>query len=100
MVTLSRSDSFGLFHATAEGSCTWYEFAQEIFATAKLAARVEVADPKEFPAKVLRPNYSVLENRALKSQSINCFRPWQEGLRQYLGFSGSSGVTVPMQATS
>jgi dTDP-4-dehydrorhamnose reductase len=100
MVMLSRSDSFGLFHATAEGSCTWYEFAQEIFATAKLGAKVEVADPKEFPAKVPRPSYSVLENAALKTRGLNIFRPWQEGLRQYLGVSGTSEVTVPVQASS
>jgi dTDP-4-dehydrorhamnose reductase len=84
MVMLSRTDSFGLFHATAEGSCTWCDFAREIFAIAKLAAKVEVADPLEFPAKVPRPSYSVLENAALKARGLNCFRPWQEGLRQYL----------------
>ena len=31
-VALSRSDSYGLYHATAEGSCSWHEFAEEIFA--------------------------------------------------------------------
>src|SRR5271170_1459309 len=31
MVSLSRSDSYGLYHATAEGCCSWYEFAREIF---------------------------------------------------------------------
>src|SRR5207248_4136845 len=35
MVMLSRTDCYGLFHATAEGSCTWYDFAQEIFACAR-----------------------------------------------------------------
>lgn len=85
MVLLSRSDNFGLFHATAEGSCTWYAFAREIFSVANLPVKVEIADPKEFPAKVQRPTYSVLENAALKAQGLNCFRPWQEGLRHYLG---------------
>jgi len=87
MVVLGHTDNFGLFHATAEGSCSWYDFAREIFAVAGLDARVEVADPKEFPAKVPRPSYSVLENGALKSAGFNCFRPWQEGLRQYLSLS-------------
>ena len=31
IVVLSRSDRYGLYHATAEGSCSWYGFAQEIF---------------------------------------------------------------------
>jgi dTDP-4-dehydrorhamnose reductase len=85
MVLISRSDNFGLFHATAEGSCTWYHFAREIFSVANVLATVEIAGPQEFPSKVPRPSYSVLENAALKARGLNCFRPWQEGLRQHLG---------------
>jgi dTDP-4-dehydrorhamnose reductase len=100
MVILSRSDSFGLFHATAEGSCSWYDFAREIFAIAKLPAKVEAADPGEFPAKVPRPSYSVLENAALKTRKLNYFRPWQEGLRQYLDVALTPELAVPIQAVS
>jgi dTDP-4-dehydrorhamnose reductase len=89
MVVLSRSDNFGLFHATAEGSCSWYDFARAIFSVAELPVAVEMADPQEFPSKVPRPQYSVLENAALKTCRMNCFRPWQEGLRQYLDHSAS-----------
>jgi dTDP-4-dehydrorhamnose reductase len=99
MVLLSRSDSFGLFHATAEGSCTWYDFAKEIFTIANLDAKVEVADPQEFPAKVARPSYSVLENAALKARGLNCFRPWQEGLRQYLDVSRTSELAPAVNIT-
>jgi len=84
IVALSRSDAYGLYHATAEGSCSWYDFACEIFAVAGLEVSVEVASPTEFPAKVPRPHYSVLENSALKSASLNLFEPWQAGLHTYL----------------
>lgn len=93
MVLISRSDNFGLFHATAEGSCTWYDFAREIFSVAGLSVEVEIADPWEFPSKVPRPTYSVLENAGLKACGLNCLHPWQEGLLQYLDvarFSGSA----------
>lgn len=82
---LSRSDAYGLYHATAEGSCSWYEFAKEIFATTGSSVRLIVAGPNEFPAKVARPKYSVLENRALKTHGLNVFKSWQEGLHTYLG---------------
>jgi dTDP-4-dehydrorhamnose reductase len=94
MVFLSRTSDYGLFHATAEGSCTWYDFAREIFSIAGLPAEVEIANPHEFPAKVPRPTYSVLENSALKAHGINCFGSWQEGLRHYLSESLSAPVTL------
>lgn len=84
IVTLSRSKVYGLYHATAEGSCSWYEFAREIFSLANVPASLEVADPNEFPAKVPRPKYSVLENYGLKKKRLSTFRDWREGLRDYL----------------
>jgi dTDP-4-dehydrorhamnose reductase len=85
MVALSHSDCYGLYNATAEGSCSWHEFAREIFAATDTRVELEVASPNEFPAKVPRPKYSVLENRALKLRGLNTFGPWQDGLRGYLG---------------
>ena len=84
IVRLSHSDCYGLYHATAEGSCSWYEFAREIFQMTNTPVRLQVAGPNEFPAKVPRPKYSVLENQALKSRGLNVFKPWQDGLRAYL----------------
>ena len=84
IAALSRSDRYGLYHATAEGSCSWFEFAREIFRVAEVPVTLEAAGPNEFPAKVPRPAYSVLENRGLKSNHLNLFRPWQDGLHAYL----------------
>ena len=97
MVALSRSDSYGLYHATAEGSCSWHEFAKQIFALTNTKVNLLVARPNEFPAKVPRPSYSVLENQALKRLGLNVFKPWQDGLHEYLEDrkEGSSANRVP-----
>jgi len=87
IVALSRSDAYGLYHATAESSCSWHEFAQAIFALSQTTVNVKVASPDEFPAKTPRPKYSVLENRALKLAGLNTFGTWEEGLCDYLGAS-------------
>lgn len=92
MVVLSHSDCYGLYHATAEGSCSWHEFAREIFALTDTLVKLEVASLHEFPAKVPRPKYSVLENRALKLGGLNTFRQWQDGLRDYLGVAMVSAM--------
>jgi len=83
IVALSRSDAYGLYHSTAEGECSWHAFAAEIFRLTNTSVTLEIAGPNEFPAKIPRPLYSVLENKALKKHSLNVFRPWQEGLREY-----------------
>ena len=94
IAALSKTDAYGLYHATAEGSCSWYEFAGEIFVVAGVEAKLSVASPNEFPAKVARPRCSVLENAALKRKGLNCFSPWQSGLRRYLKQVGSPVVAV------
>ncbi len=93
MVVLSRSDAYGLYHASAEGGCSWFDFAREIFSLTNTQVSLEVAGLDEFPAKVPRPKYSVLENRGLKLRGLNTFRAWQDGLRDYLGVS-QAAVTV------
>lgn len=84
LVALAATNHYGLYHATSEGSCSWYDFAAAIFERTGTKVRLERARPGEFPAKVPRPKYSVLENRALKSKSLNLFTKWQDGLAQYL----------------
>ena len=84
LVELSRSESFGVFHGTTEGSCSWYEFTEEILSASGTKAILEKADPGEFPVKVPRPKYSVLENAALKRAGKSIFTDWRTGLHDYL----------------
>lgn len=91
IVCLSRSDAYGLYHATSENSCSWYEFAREIFSLAEVEVKLEAADPGEFPAKAPRPQYSVLENRELKRIGLNMFDCWKAGLERYLVEGGVAG---------
>jgi dTDP-4-dehydrorhamnose reductase len=95
LVALSRSSDYGLYHATAEGSCSWHEFAAAIFELTKTKVRLEAAKPGEFPAKVPRPKYSVLENQALKNKSLNVFTHWKEGLENYLARRAQLANLIP-----
>ena len=84
IVKISRSDAYGLYHATAEGSCSWYEFAEKIFTLTNTKVKLAVANFDEFPSKVPRPKYSVLANYALKKEGLNVLRNWFEDLEDYL----------------
>ena len=81
---LLESDQYGLFHCTAEGSCSWHEFARAIFEMSGLEARLESTNGSFHRTPARRPAYSVLENARLNALGLNRMRSWQDGLRDYL----------------
>jgi dTDP-4-dehydrorhamnose reductase len=85
ILKLSNNRITGICHGTAEGACSWYEFAKTIFEIKGISADLHIAAPGEFPIKVARPTYSVLENKLLKDNGLNIFKHWKEGLMEYLG---------------
>jgi dTDP-4-dehydrorhamnose reductase len=74
----------GLVHASAEGQCSWFEFASEIFEQAGIAADLSPTTSQEFQSPATRPRYSVLENARLKELGLNSMKPWKEALAGYL----------------
>ena len=84
LALLGKTSHYGLYHASAEGSCTWYEFARTIFDLTGTSVRLERPRPGEYPAKANRPKNSVLENAGLKEISLNAFTHWKNGLENYL----------------
>ena len=85
LLRLIDSASYGIHHMSGEGSCSWYEFALEIFRQAEVVTRVmaSTTDMMERPAK--RPADSVLISR--RSAPIK-LPPWQRGLSDYLARRG------------
>ncbi len=84
LVVLMESTAYGLYHATAESSCSWYEFAQAIFDISGLHPSIESTAATDAPGKARRPKYSVLENAALKKHGLNVFNHWRIGLEKYI----------------
>jgi len=84
ILIVSSTENYGLYHATSESGCSWYEFARAIFEITDTRVNLKMARPGEFSTKVPRPRYSVLENSALKKLGLNSFGHWQDGLRSYL----------------
>lgn len=71
---------FGLYHITNAGSCTWYEFAKEIFSQRNIEVNVIPVSSEEFPRPAVRPEYSVL----LNSRKLPLLRDWKDALKEYL----------------
>ncbi len=84
LADLIVTEHYGRYHATNEGYCSWYEFAKEIFAQAKLAVEVTPVSSDQFPVKAKRPNNSRMDKSKLDTIGINRMPDWQDALKRYL----------------
>ena len=85
IIDLITTDHYGVYHATCEGECSWYDFASRIFAMESINIKVNPITTKELNRPAKRPAYSVLENFMLKLIGLNNFRQWEDALEEYLG---------------
>lgn len=82
-VLISR-ESPGIYHATAEGKCTWYQATKKLINWLGIPTEVRAVSTEEFPRPAPRPANSILENRRLKLEGINVMKPWEEDLREFV----------------
>ena len=78
---LIEGEAYGIHHVAASGSCSWFEFAQEIFDQSGVECRVMAATTEMLGRKAPRPACS-----ALDSERPDAIRlpSWREGLTAYL----------------
>ena len=56
----------GIYHFSNEGVCSWYDFAKEICALSGNTCDIRPCHSDEFPSKVKRPHFSVLDKTKVK----------------------------------
>ncbi len=57
----------GVYHFSNEGVCSWYDFAREIATATGRDCKIVPCHSSEFPSKVARPPYSVLDKTKIKT---------------------------------
>ncbi len=80
---LISNDDYGIYHASGEGECSWYDFASEIIKTAGFETKVVPICTSEMARPANRPHYSTLSNSKLRNLGIR-MRPWKEAILEYL----------------
>lgn len=68
---LIRTEAYGIYHGTNEGSCTWFNFTKEILQlTGQKNVKVEPITTEELNRPAPRPKYSVLGKEGLRMLGI------------------------------
>jgi dTDP-4-dehydrorhamnose reductase len=78
---LIEGEAYGIHHMAAAGSCSWYEFAQEIFDQTETDCRVMAGTTEMVARPAPRPPYSVLDSERPDAIALPS---WRQGLTEYL----------------
>ncbi|MCH5252059.1 MAG: dTDP-4-dehydrorhamnose reductase [Lachnospiraceae bacterium] len=84
LVDMIESEKYGIYHASNEGFCSWYEFAREIFRLAGLSVEVTPVDTDQFPVKAKRPKNSRMSKEKIVKSGFNQLPSWENALERYL----------------
>ena len=92
IVRLIEGSTFGIHHMAAEGSCSWYDFAREIFDQAKVECNVLSATTDMLGRPAPRPPFSALDTQ--REHAIR-LPSWRDGLAGYLAQRAADRQATP-----
>jgi dTDP-4-dehydrorhamnose reductase len=82
--TLIENGNSGVYNIANNGSCTWYEFAKEIFSQIHIKIEVKPITSAQLNRKAKRPPYSVFDCSKLQKDTGIVMRSWQAALNDYI----------------
>lgn len=84
LVDMVQTEKYGIYHATNEGICSWYEFACAIFQEAGIKMTVNPVTSEEYGAKANRPLNSRMSKEKLTENGFEKLPTWQDALSRYI----------------
>ncbi len=95
---LILTESFGLYHLSSEGECSWYDFTRHIFECAGIQAQLSPVKSSTFASPVNRPSYSVLSKAKVRALGVS-MPSWKDALPRYLEErSKTNAPAIPVHA--
>jgi len=88
IAALVQTPARGLYHASAEGACTWFEFARYFLEKLRVPHRIIPCTTQDYPTPAVRPGCSILDNHRLKNENCNQMGHWQRDLDEFLQLYG------------
>lgn len=77
----------GLYHATSQGSCSWYDLARRFLTEMEVPHEVIPIPTADYPTPARRPANAVLENRNLKRAGLDVMIPWEADLEAFVALN-------------
>jgi dTDP-4-dehydrorhamnose reductase len=73
-----------IFHYSNEGSCSWHDFAKQIFDFKGIEVKLNSLSTEEFPTRATRPKFSLLDKTKFKKTFNVEIQDWKSSLENML----------------
>lgn len=83
-----QNDDVEIYNYSNEGVLSWYDFAKEIMAMAKLSCKINPIETSEYPTPAARPHYSLLNKGKIKKIFEIEIPFWKDSLDKCLKIMG------------
>jgi dTDP-4-dehydrorhamnose reductase len=90
LLRLLEAGGQGVYHASAEGYCTWFDLAGRFLKRLGVDKPIRPCLTSDYPTPAVRPRNSILENRCLRAAGLNLMRPWQVDLDEFAARFGEA----------
>ena len=91
--TIIERGERGIYHISNSGSCSWFDFAQEILRQVGLEpSQVTPISASSSGRPARRPRNSCLANSRLASEGFPLLQPWQDALRRDLARTSKASL--------
>lgn len=84
LVDMVNKNKTGIYHATNEGYCSWYEFAKYIFEVSNIDIRVNPILTKDYITLAKRPLNSKLSKDKLDEEGLTRLPDWKDATKRYI----------------
>jgi len=84
ILLLIEKNRLGIYHVANAGSCTWFDFAREIFSCLHIDVVLKPITSEQLNRKANRPRNSVFDCSRLFRDTGHRMRTWQDALHDYL----------------
>ncbi len=78
------TEKYGVYHASNEGSCTWYEFAKKIFQISNMKVDVKPVTSAAYKTDAERPKNSLMDKTSLSEAGFNRLPHWEDALHRFI----------------
>ena len=84
IVEMIKTVKYGIYHATNEGFCSWYNFAESIFEKSGIDMKVNPISSDDYPTKAKRPLNSRLSKENSDKSGIDRMPHWEDAITRFI----------------